>query len=302
MSLRRILLLVGSAGILLIAGLGMVSVTGFAGTCGIGARGDEGNKGNNPPACCPSGDKGEEEGNPGNHERVVNAACPIMREEIDEEKLTEELLVEHRGHTVGLCCHSCPEPWEELSDEEKDEKLAESVELMWHSSPENALAEAETEGRLVVAEFHAEWCGWCQKWEAETLPDRDVQLRLLDFSLLKIDTDDQPEVAQEYGVTGLPTTVVLDSKGEVVLRHSGFNDADQYLALLAEAEMEAGVARPVNKKCPIMTGSELDKDEVTADLLKEHRGQIVGFCCPSCIDAWEALSDEEKDEKLRETL
>ncbi len=323
MKTKRKILLAMSVGIISVAGLGAISMAGSAGQCGLRIRAGEQK---NNPSCGMAFMSEENKAGSGrvenkektdscgdveakedkaSHDKVkkcpVNVKCPIMGTEIDKEKLTEELTVEHRGHTVGLCCDGCPEQWGELSDEEKDEKLAESIELRWHSSPDEALAQAESKQQLIVAEFHAEWCGWCQKWKAETLPDQNVQLRLLDFSLLDIDTDDQPEVAQKYGITGLPTTVILDSEGEVVLRSSGFKDAGQYLALLAEAEIEAGTARPVNAHCPVM-GLELDKDEVPDDLMREHKGQDVGFCCPSCPESWDGLSDEEKDEKLRESL
>lgn len=63
----------------------------------------------------------------------------------------------------------------------------------------------------------------------------------------------------------------------------------------ADAEPEAmAVAAPVNTLCPIM-GHEVTDDGGRADF----DGQTVGFCCPGCIDKWEALSDEEKTASLK---
>ncbi len=138
---RKIMLLVVGVGILSVAGFGAISVAHSAGQCGIGGAGV---KEDNDPDCCSVGEghgneSGSEKsvaaaeirkaGNPKNaeNEGPVNVKCPLMGSEIDEEKLTEELLVEHKGHTVGICCDKCLGPWDELSDEEKDEKLRESL-------------------------------------------------------------------------------------------------------------------------------------------------------------------------------
>ncbi|MBI1249408.1 hypothetical protein GC197_16405 [bacterium] len=53
------------------------------------------------------------------------------------------------------------------------------------------------------------------------------------------------------------------------------------------------VVMTVNHHCPIMGG------EVTADGGKtEWNGKTIGFCCSDCAPKWEALSDEQKTEKL----
>jgi hypothetical protein len=50
---------------------------------------------------------------------LVNAKCPIMGFDVDE-----EVTVEWNGKTVGFCCAECIPKWNELSEEEKGEKLA----------------------------------------------------------------------------------------------------------------------------------------------------------------------------------
>ncbi|WP_206028501.1 HMG-box domain-containing protein [Thalassoroseus pseudoceratinae] len=48
-----------------------------------------------------------------------------------------------------------------------------------------------------------------------------------------------------------------------------------------------------NAVCPIM-GSEVSADAPTV----EWNGKTIGFCCAGCDEKWEALSDDEKAEKL----
>ncbi len=74
--------------------------------------------------------------------------------------------------------------------------------------------------------------------------------------------------------------------------HAG-HDHDAEGAHAAHAE----TAQFANAKCPIM-GSVINPEKVTADLIKEFKGQKVAFCCAGCPDKWDALSDEDKATKL----
>ena len=52
-----------------------------------------------------------------------------------------------------------------------------------------------------------------------------------------------------------------------------------------------------NTTCPIMD-SPIKPEKVTANLVREYKGEKVAFCCAGCPDKWDALSDEEKAKKL----
>ncbi|MFN5314364.1 MAG: hypothetical protein ACK5FF_07915, partial [Planctomyces sp.] len=53
----------------------------------------------------------------------VNAKGPIMGGDINAPDLTAELVKEWNGQKVGFCCPPCLEEWDELSDEQKAERL-----------------------------------------------------------------------------------------------------------------------------------------------------------------------------------
>ena len=61
---------------------------------------------------------------------------------------------------------------------------------------------------------------------------------------------------------------------------------------------KAAKGKVCNVRCPMM-GTSLDPDKVPAELTRLHRGQKVGFCCAGCPAAWDKLSEEEKDAKLK---
>ncbi|MCR9119230.1 MAG: hypothetical protein NXI22_20040 [bacterium] len=55
---------------------------------------------------------------------TVNTVCPIMGGEVAADGGSAEW----DGKVVGFCCPGCESKWEELTDEQKAEKLAESKE------------------------------------------------------------------------------------------------------------------------------------------------------------------------------
>ena len=60
---------------------------------------------------------------------------------------------------------------------------------------------------------------------------------------------------------------------------------------------ETATAQFANTKCTIM-GNVINPEKVTADLIKEYKGQKVALCCAGCPEKWDALSDEDKAAKL----
>lgn len=57
----------------------------------------------------------------------------------------------------------------------------------------------------------------------------------------------------------------------------------------------------VNRVCPIM-GAPVDPENVPANLKRQWNGQTIGFCCAGCPEKWDALSDAEKETKLKDAM
>jgi pectinesterase len=57
----------------------------------------------------------------------------------------------------------------------------------------------------------------------------------------------------------------------------------------------------VNNVCPIM-GTKIDPAKVPDSLIRDYKGQKVGFCCSDCPKDWDSLSDAQKDAKLQAVL
>ncbi len=63
----------------------------------------------------------------------------------------------------------------------------------------------------VIVDFWAEWCGPCHM--VSPILDRIADERADDVRLVKVNIDEEPELASRYGIMSIPT-IVLFKEGE----------------------------------------------------------------------------------------
>ncbi|MCI9368110.1 MAG: thioredoxin [Oscillospiraceae bacterium] len=92
----------------------------------------------------------------------------------------------------------------------------------------NFSMEVMNSDRPVLLDFWAPWCGPCRMVApiveeiAEERPDLKVG---------KVNVDEQPELARQFGVSSIPTLVVM-KEGKIVNQAMGARPKSQILALL----------------------------------------------------------------------
>ena len=90
--------------------------------------------------------------------------------------------------------------------------------MVKHINSSNFNEEVINNNQLTIVDFYADWCGPCRKL-APIL--EEVEAELSDkVKFTKINTDENIQSAQEYQVSGLPTSLVFKN-GTVVERMVG---------------------------------------------------------------------------------
>jgi pentatricopeptide repeat protein len=110
-----------------------------------------------------------------------------------------------------------------------------------------ALNQAKAEGKQVMIDLFAEWCGFCKRMKQSTFPDPKVK-KLTDekYIRLTIDTQKEPLLAMRFGSVGLPTVIILDATGSEVDRIQGFRTPQQFfddVKQIEEGKSSLSVAR-----------------------------------------------------------
>ena len=92
----------------------------------------------------------------------------------------------------------------------------------------NNLAELKNADKPVLLDFYADWCGPCRMVApiVEEIANENPQ-----YIIAKVNIDEEPELAQAFGVASIPTLVVLKN-GEIANRSVGAMPKPRILTLL----------------------------------------------------------------------
>ncbi len=94
--------------------------------------------------------------------------------------------------------------------------MSENIE---HANDENFAS--HTSKGTVVVDFHADWCGPC-RMIAPILEKMAVKLAG-QVKIVKVNTDEARQVASKFGITSIPTLILL-KEGKEVSRVVGVKD------------------------------------------------------------------------------
>lgn len=95
---------------------------------------------------------------------------------------------------------------------------------------QNFSAVKESE-KTVLLDFYADWCGPCRM--VSPIVD-EIAEENADILVGKVNVDNEPALAEAFGVSSIPTLIVLKN-GNVVNRVTGARPKAQILALIANA-------------------------------------------------------------------
>ncbi len=95
----------------------------------------------------------------------------------------------------------------------------------------NNFNSVKSSDKVVLLDFYAEWCGPCRMVSpiVDEIAEENSQ-----YLVGKINVDDELELAQAFGVSSIPTLVVMKD-GKIVTKSTGARPKASILSMLEEA-------------------------------------------------------------------
>lgn len=97
-----------------------------------------------------------------------------------------------------------------------------------HINQNNFQEEVLNSEKPVLLDFWAPWCGPCRM--VAPVVD-EIAVERSDIKVGKVNVNDQPELADQFGVMSIPTLVVMKN-GKIVRQAMGARPKSQILAML----------------------------------------------------------------------
>ena len=94
------------------------------------------------------------------------------------------------------------------------------------------LDEAKVSHKLIFVDAYATWCIPCKQLKKISFQDKNAadyyNKTFINYSI-DVEKGSGPDLAKMWGITGLPTLLILDEGGEVLGTHVGFVDGNGLL-------------------------------------------------------------------------
>ena len=113
--------------------------------------------------------------------------------------------------------------------------------MTWPTFDE-AVATAQSTGKILLIDIYAPWCGWCRRMQQEVYTNSALVTYVQDhFAYGRLNIDDaetrhdflgqnfsSQELGYALGAQGTPTTVFLTAEGQYITRCPGYWDLDAF--------------------------------------------------------------------------
>ncbi len=114
------------------------------------------------------------------------------------------------------------------------------AQLSFAAYSDALMREAQAQHKPVVVDFSADWCVPCREMEHTTFVDPAVIDAARGFVRLRAnmtaENDANKALMKQFNVQGVPTTVFIDSQGQIRTRRVGYVGPRQFLQYLHQAE------------------------------------------------------------------
>jgi TolA-binding protein len=106
--------------------------------------------------------------------------------------------------------------------------------ITWTRAIHAALADAQAHHRPVLLDMYTDWCEWCHALDDTTYVDPTFIQFSKRFTMSRINAEVDTVTAAHYHVSGYPTVLVLNEKGDEIDRVVGYARAPQFIAQIED--------------------------------------------------------------------
>ncbi len=99
------------------------------------------------------------------------------------------------------------------------------------------LAKAKANHKKIFVDAYATWCGPCKELQRTTFKDpKAANYFNKNFVNMSIDVEkgEGVKLTKKWGITGLPTLIILDENGKVIDSHVGYVDGNGLIEFAKE--------------------------------------------------------------------
>lgn len=111
--------------------------------------------------------------------------------------------------------------------------------IAWQDYKPEIVSASMSGSKGMIIDFYADWCIPCKELDANTFSDGRVITLANNFVALKADmtkslSPDVETLRNKYNIVGVPTVLIIDSKGKEIQRITGFVNADEFIKILRD--------------------------------------------------------------------
>ncbi len=107
----------------------------------------------------------------------------------------------------------------------------------WKVYSDTSFEQSKAANQPIMIDFYADWCIPCKELDAITYSDQKVIDEAARFDNYKVDmtkslSEETEKIRNKFKIVGMPTIILINSKGQEVKRLTGFVKPEEFLSIL----------------------------------------------------------------------